>query len=342
MKRAARILAFIVLCLAAGIGLLLLFPGAKEGYGWSDLPLLLGNAGALFALGALWWLIVGRSAGRAAIGWVILAIPIALTLAVIVLLLAARFEGMRLAKDVRVEAYAEAPIHWPGFDGPVGMAVTITLRHPKGLSALIRPPEIRMAPAVDIPADRLNATLANGAGYFKDYYLKDKTGPIALLKSVLFQELYPERFATHRFEAGEVTRLRYHLHPGTVDLLKSRDRICLMSRSAGVPRCAPGVDSATGCLRAGWPQITNPIYSFGGDLTALWLAAGGNDMVADFGPQLTEALRRNSALQDNPDTWQAMQQRFEPDGLMRAGYQVCPPAPNTHTASRVCYCRGDG
>ena len=37
MKRTARILAFIVLCMAAGIGLVLLFPGSKEGYGWSVL-----------------------------------------------------------------------------------------------------------------------------------------------------------------------------------------------------------------------------------------------------------------------------------------------------------------
>jgi hypothetical protein len=342
MKRAARVLAFIVLCLSAAAGLVLLFPSAKEGYSWSDLPLLLGNAGALFGLAGLWWLIVGRSASRAAIGWVILAIPIVLTLTVIVLLLAARIEGARLAKAVRIEHYAEAPILWPGFDGPVGMEITITLRHPEGVDALIAPPEIRMAPVVDIPADRLYATRTNGAGYFKDHYLENKTGPIALLKSVLVQSLYAERFASRRFEAGEVTKLRYHLHPGTVDLLESRGRLCLMSRSAGVPRCALGVESGTGCLRAGWPQITTPVYSVGGDLTALWLAAGGNDMFADFSEPLTETLRRNSTLQSDPEAWRAMQQRLEPEGLMRAGYRICPPDANTHTASRVCYCRADG
>lgn len=340
MKRAARVLAFIVLCLSAAAGLVLLFPGAKEGYGWSDLPMLLANVGALFALGALWWLIVQRSARRAAVGWAILAIPIILTLTVIVLLLAARFEGVRLAETVRVAAYAETPIHWPGFDGPVGMEITVTLRHPKGADALITPPEIRMAPAVDIPADRLYVTRTNGAGYFKDYYLEDKTGPVTLLKSVLFQRLYPERFSTRKFETGGVTTLRYHLHPGTVALLESRDRLCLMSRSAGVPRCARGVEPETGCLWDSWPQITTPIYSIGGDLTAIWIAAGGNDMFADFGTQLTETLRQSSALQNDPNVWRAMQRRLEPEGLMRAGYRICPQGPNTHTASRVCYCRG--
>lgn len=342
MKRAAQILAFIVLCLAAAGGLVLLFPGAKEGYGWSDLPLLLGNAGALFALAGLWWLIAGRSVRKATIGWAILAIPIALTLAVIVLLLAARFQGARLAESLRIEHYAEAPIDWPGFDGPVGMEIAITLRHPAGANALIAPPEIRMSPAIGIPADRLYATRTNGAGYFKDYYLKEKTGPVTLLKSVLFQGLYPERFASRKFEAGGITKLRYHLHPGTVALLENRDRLCLASRSAGVPRCAPGVKPETGCLKAGWPRITEPVYTVGRDLTALWLAAGGNGMFADFSAQLTETLRKSSALQNDPDAWRAMQQRFEPASLKRAGYSVCPPAPNAHTASRVCYCRPDG
>lgn len=340
--RVIRILGFIVLCLSAAVGLILLFPGAKEGYAWSDLPLLLGNAGVLFALAGLWWLIAGRSIRKAAAGWVVLGIPIALTLAVIALLLVARLHGARLAAQARIESYAEAPILWPGFDGPVGMEVTITLRHPDGVDALILPPEIRMAPALAIPADRLHATRTNGAGYFKDYYLEEKTGPVTLLKSVLFQKLYPNRFAGRRFEHGGVTKLRYHLHPGTIDLLASRDRLCLASRSAGVPRCARGVKPQTGCLKDGWPQVTDPVYSAGGDLTALWLAAGGNDMTADFSPQLTEALRRNSALQNDPDAWRAMQRRLEPDGLVRAGYRVCPPAPDTHTAFRVCYCRGDG
>lgn len=341
MKRAARVLAFIVLCLAAAAGLVLLFPGAKEGYDWSDLPLLAGNAGALFALAGLWWLIVGRSMRAAAIGWVVLAIPIALTLAVIVQLLAARMHGEQLARQVRIESYSEAPILWPGFDGPVGLEVTMTLRHPEGVNALITPPEIRMAPAVDIPADRLYATRTNGAGYFKDYYLAEKTGPVTLLKSVLFQKVYPDRFATRKFEPGGATKLRYHLLPGTVDLLESRDRLCLMSRSAGVPRCARGVKPETGCLKDGWPQVAAPVYSTGNNLTALWLAAGGNGMFADFSGRLTEALRRNSTLQNDPEAWRAMQRRLEPEGLAHAGYRVCRPAPNTHTSSRVCYCRGN-
>jgi len=340
MKRAARILAFIVLCLAAAGGLLLLFPGAKEGYDWSDLPLLAGIVGGLFALAAIWWLIVGRSMRAAAVGWVVLAIPITLTFGVIVQLVTARIEGERLARQVRVVSYAEAPILWPGFDGPVGLDIDITLHHPDGVNALVLPPEIRMAPAVDIPRDRLDATLTGGAGYFKDYYLEKKTGPVTLLKIVLFQNVYADRFATHRFGSGRETTLRYHLYPGTIDLLESRDRLCLMSRSAGVPRCPRGVEPETGCLNYGWPQVAAPVYSVGGNLTALWLAAGGHGFVADFSAPLTDALQQHSALQNAPDAWRAMQRRLEPEGLERAGYRVCPPAPNTHTASRVCYCRG--
>jgi len=339
MRKALRILGFIVLCLSAAAGLVLLFPGAKEGYAWSDMPLLLGNAGAMLALGGLWWLIAGRSIGAAAIGWAVLAIPIAVTLLVIALLLAARLEGVRLAKEVRIERYAERPIRWPGFDGPVGLELEIDLQHPAGVNALIAPPEIRMAPAIAIPIDRLHATRTNGAGYFKDYYLEQKTGPIALLKAVLFQKLHPERFAARGFDPSGLTKLHYYLYPGAISLLESRDRFCLASGSAGTPRCPPDAKPESGCLKRGWSQVAQPIYSAGRDLTALWAAAGGYDMTADFSANLTETLRRNSSLQGHPDEWTAMLRRLEPDGLVRAGYSVCPPGRESHTTARICYCR---
>ena len=62
-------------------------------------------------------------------------------------------------------------------------------------------------------------------------------------------------------------------------------------------------------------------------------------MVADFSPQLTETLRRWSRLQGAPERWTAMQKRLEPEGLGRAGYDLCPPGPKSHTAYRICYCR---
>jgi hypothetical protein len=62
-------------------------------------------------------------------------------------------------------------------------------------------------------------------------------------------------------------------------------------------------------------------------------------MVGDLSPQLTETLRRESGLQGAPERWSRMQKRLEPAGLGRAGYQLCPPGPKSHTAFRLCYCR---
>ena len=47
MITAARIVFFLLLCLASAAGMLLLFPFLKEGSSQSELPLFLGAAGAL-------------------------------------------------------------------------------------------------------------------------------------------------------------------------------------------------------------------------------------------------------------------------------------------------------
>jgi hypothetical protein len=65
-------------------------------------------------------------------------------------------------------------------------------------------------------------------------------------------------------------------------------------------------------------------------------------MVADFSAQLTETLRRESRLQDNPGAWQALQKRLEPENLLARGYGLCPPGDDSHTAFRTCYCRTPG
>ena len=82
-----------------------------------------------------------------------------------------------------------------------------------------------------------------------------------------------------------------------------------------------------------------PRYHTGGDLTALWIAAGSGDMIADFGPVLTATLRAESRLQADTAAWTAIQKRLEPERLRQAGYRLCPPGDTSHTDFRVCFCR---
>lgn len=81
----------------------------------------------------------------------------------------------------------------------------------------------------------------------------------------------------------------------------------------------------------------------GNDLTALWMAAGSADMVVvDLGALLTATLRDQGSLQGDPKGWTAIQRRLEPAGLAAAGYRLCPPGEDSHTAFRTCYCRNAG
>ncbi len=81
--------------------------------------------------------------------------------------------------------------------------------------------------------------------------------------------------------------------------------------------------------------LSDPVYHDGSELTAFWMAWPGMNLSA----VLTETLRTRSALQSKPEDWAAMQQRLEPAGLVRAGYSLCEPGKDSHTAFRICYCR---
>ncbi len=351
MKLVLRGLAYFGLVALAVLAILVQLPALKEGSSQEDIPALSGGVGLLLLLGFFWWLLSGRSLRRSLLGWLILALPTAYYLSQAGRLVLADWEGRRLAETVRIEGYEETPILWPGFDGPVGLTVRFDLVHPDGASGLILPPEIRMGPNLAVPRDRLNFTQTSGSGYFKDTYLDEPVGDLALLKSVLFQRLYAndsfERdyeqwVSAFRFAPGPRTRLVFHLHPGAIDYLESPDRLCLSAQSFGVPVCAEGEDPEQGCARPNRRRVTDPIYAVGGDLTALWMAAGPADMVVDLGPVLTATVRARSRLQGDPEAWTAMQRRLEPAGLEAAGYRLCPAGEGSHSAFRTCFCRSAG
>jgi len=351
VKLALRILVSAGLIAVAALAVLARLPGLKEGVSQEEVPALLAGAGLFVLLGGFWWLVCGRRLRPASLGWLVLALPTTLYLTEAGRLIAADWEGRRLAEAVRIENYEEAPILWPGFDGPVGLTVSFDLVHPEGVSALILPPEIRMGPALEVPRNKLNFTLTNGSGYFKDRYLAEPVGDLTLLKSVLFQRHYvndsfdrdfEKWISAFRFAPGRRTHLTFHLHPGAIDYLAGPDRLCLSSQSFGQRVCGAGEEPSLGCARANWRRVTDPIYVAGTDLTALWMAAGAADMVVDLGPVLTATLRAESLLQGAPAAWTAMQKRLEPASLAAAGYELCAPGEDSHTDFRTCYCRTAG
>jgi hypothetical protein len=348
VMQAVRGIFFVLLIIISVAGLLVLLPLVKEGVSRSEIPLLLGGAAIYLFLGGVWWLAVGRALPKAALAWVFLLLPFLANLTLAGALLLAYVEGERLGQEIAIQSYAEDAIVWPGFDGPVGWRIVVGLAHPPGVEALLTSPEIRMGPEVDIPAGDLAAAQTWSGGYFKaERAGVPDHGPLSLLKSVGFQRLYEnpdstgtERWlAERRFPPGSESRSVYHLFPGHLDYLVSEDKVCLTSRTPGLPICGPEQSTEQGCVKPERQSDRPAIDHRGENLSALWAAFGSNDMIIDLGAKLTRALRQESRLQGDPDLWSAMQERLEPPGLTRAGYGICPPGDDTHSASRVCFCR---
>ncbi len=348
MRTIALILLFVVLLCASALALFAALPFVKEGSSWGDLPLFAGVSVSAVGLGFLWWLAVGRSFKLALIGWTVLLVPMVVHGSIVASLVLARIEGQRLAKTVEINTYQEQSIFWPGFDGPVGLQITLSLRHAEGINATILPPEIRMGPKLDVSRDKLSASLTSGSGYLKNTYLEEPAGDLTLLKTVLFQKVFENAAAitpTYRFSAASrfansgTTALTYFLLPGTVDYLPNVNRVCLNSRSFGIPACVGGQTPETGCAAPNAKRKSEPVYAEGHNLSAIWMAAGAYDMTADISEQLSAMMRQHSQLQAKPADWRSIQKRLEPSGLARAGYKLCPAGEDSHTRFRTCYCR---
>ena len=346
MKTFGRSLFCITIILLSGLGLLGLLPFAKEGMSQDLVPTLLGGAAAFLVLGALWWRVVSRSLVKAIPVWIVLAVPCLAYLAAAGALLWAQYKGTRLAAAASIENYSEEPILWPGFEGPVGWRISFDLRHPEGAAGLIVPPEIRMGPTLEIPRDVLSASRTGGSGTFKSSFLPQNSEPLALLKTVLFQRLYENPDAkqpyaawtsARRFGGGDRTQLVYNLHPGVLDFLATPARFCLAAWAPGIEDCPAGARAEDGCRLRG--RAVTPVGHRGSELSALWAAFGTNDMVADFSPLLTQTLRRESRLQNDPAAWQAIQKRLTPENLLARGFALCPAGENSHNSHRVCFCR---
>lgn len=320
-------------------GLLLLLPGLKEGLSFEEWPFYLGGAALLAAAGVAWWYGSGRALRRAAVGWVILAPTFAAALLVVGNLVLARYRGIQFADSLAIVGFRETPIEWPGFDGPVGLRLDLELEHAPPPGGALYPPELRMGPSVEVPLERASAALTGGSGYFKGGAQSRATTRLTLLKALLFRDGGSNPEWSQPLDPSGRSRVSFELYPGIIDRHHGTDRLCLSDRAPGLPACSPGQKPTSGCRRQGHRIEVMPRYHDGSDLSALWYLFGGSDLVADLGATLTAALRAQSRLQRAPQAWIAMQRRLEPDGLVDAGYALCPPGADSHTSFSVCYCR---
>lgn len=349
MQKATKARTFLYLAIlsAAAFGTLFHLLLVQEGQEWADLPLYLGVSAALLVLAGIWFAAVNFSFRKALIAWPLLLIPFAMHGATATSLVYERFIAGKLPAQLSIKNYQEEPLHWPGFDGPVGYRLTFDIAHPPGFKRVINGPEIRMAPEIDIPYDALSKTETVGSGYFNDKHLSTKTGNLAVLKTVLHQRYFenpttqnePDKWQPQiNFNPVGRTRVTYNLLPGIVDHVREPGHICINSRTEGLNICPAGVRPDTGCAAASVSRFNQPVYFNGPDLTALWLSPP----TVNLSNALTNAMRSNSQLQNRPAKWQAMHERLTPQGLKRAGYRLCKPGIISHSLFRVCFCRTPG
>jgi len=299
--KALRIALFVVVVAAAALACLFLLPWLKEGHDIEELPLFASIAGGLACLAVVWWLAHRkRLGGLFAWGATALAVPLLAYACLSLRLVWNDWQGRRLARTVKVVALRETEIRWPRLDGPVGVRLEIDVEHAIGRRGFASSPRILMG--ADPHPDR------------REYYFGTfDRGVDDYLERPIFELPAPEADAFAR--SGRAT-LAYELFPGA---LQRRDgsAVCLID-----PRLYPG-------KRA-------PAPPGGSDLGAAWFFVAEGGTYVDLSAPLTEALRRGSRLQGDPQAWGALMRRLEPRALEGAGYTPC--APSRPGQFESCYC----
>jgi hypothetical protein len=312
---------FIALVAATLFGLLMLLVGGKEGA--ETIHLILGACISISLL-VIWWSLskyfitryqkVLSISGRVILSFVAFAYTTTSVPYVI-----NYFKGPTLAKKIRIENFQETPIVWPGFDGPVGIRLDFDLLHPKITGNLLQP-TIWMGPQKKMQSDWVYS--------FDQYYLYDGVYPgrnsntQLRLSGVLFP-VAPR--GSGRLDGPIAPRRSYALFPTTVSLLENPSKLCLKVNSYSLP----SGDKKTA------------IFHDGENLSSVWYIAGPANLRVDLSEHLTEKLRHRSFLQNNPEEWRKIHKRWEPDGLIQAGYQPCKLLPKDldRNSGRQCYCR---
>jgi hypothetical protein len=298
--QALRIAIFVAVAGAAALATLFLLPWLKEGHDIEELPLFASVAAALALLGVAWWAVNRSGFGVLfALGAAALALPWLAYTGLSVRLVWNEWQGRRLARTVAIVAIRETEIRWPRLDGPVGIRLEIDMEHAIGRRGFVTSPRILMG--ADPRPDR------------RDYYFGPfDHGVDDFLERPIYELPAPE---TSVFASPGRTTIAYELFPGWLQR-REGPAVCLVD-----PRLRPG-------RRAPAPS--------GSDLGAAWFFVAEGGPYVDLSGTLTDALRRGSRLQGEPDAWSAMMRRVEPGALERVGYTRCTPA--RAGQFEACYC----
>ena len=243
---AIRIVVLIVLCLLSLGALGFVFPWLKEGYGTEELPVFAGLAGGLALCGFAWWWLCGRRDSKLfRTGVLVLGLPFAVYAYLSGKTLYEELLGRQMARGLTVSNYREQPIVWPGFDGPIGLAIEFDAHHSIDRSGNLYSPVIAMVPQLSYEL------------YFRDYTRAQ------LMTPIMQQRTLPSLNAPP-------THVRYELYPSPVQRV-FEGRLCIKEQKYMPASVTSNIGES---LSAGWflaahggaiadfsPQLTSAVRS---------------------------------------------------------------------------------
>lgn len=308
--RGFRLAALLVLIVVAGAALLLTVLWGKEGFGQEDLPLCAAGLLVLAGAGTAWWLLCRRVVPPASgplfgVGVGVLVLPALLYTMFGVRTAINTVRGAWLSRHASLTSYRETPITWPGFDGPVGLALELDLHVPARLEGNLLAPRVALGGPAGFTARDYFSTLF--------YRLEGR-----VLTQPVFQAVDPvvER---SRLASGGPVHLVYRLYPGYVRRLEPGTRVC--------------IDTAA-VSRAGRERESEGNR----DLGASWFFAAAGALTVDLSRPLTTTLRARSPWARKPAAWDSLLRRLTPPALLAAGFAACGDDVQAWSGEQ-CWCR---
>lgn len=294
--RVLRALSFPVVLAGSLLALVFLLPWLKEGFGIEELPLFAGVAGALLLVALLYWFIHRRARGALFV----------LGLAVLTVPLLA-YAG--LSARLAINAWR-------------GHRLERTVRIVSLRETEIRWPGIDGAVGVQLDLEVEHAIGLEGTLLSPKIWMAVDPRPTY---RDYFGGLDRANMEAPVFEVTETPTLDALARPGS-----ARVRYELF------PSLVRRREGRAVCVSDHVPTPTDPTSRRGRNLGAAWFFAARGGVIVDLSAPLTDALRRSSILQGQPDTWMGIMSRLEPAALEAAGYRRCVPL--RPGWSEACYC----
>lgn len=243
-------------------------------------------------------------------------------------------ESAAMQNDAQITSYSENPIHLPGFDGPVGLEISVGLKITAPGNGMLQQPVFFHLPHGQVLTEKTNYCCAG----FVDATLPDGTREIyAALQGVdpkagpdgapFIDDLGPlaqpwqgdGAVQTHEYSLFSPAVSSLGLSPPTVCMPKSSWPERLVASDLTVRWWMERRDVKT-------PDTGNQVNAWTGPIEK----PGG-----DIGPVLRDYIVSHSSAMNDTEQWKQLVTAITPETLDKAGYKECESA----NVIIRCYCR---